>query len=388
MNSKIKVLHLTTHNEVCGIAKYQEQFMRAMESEKDIENVVFDVSPNKTRFMTKEEYKPVLKHFTTMLEKADILHIQHELSFYKHTELSNVMQIAHKMHKPVIITIHTALTVEYKQAKLLGYLPKYFILFLRELKRQKNFEKVHLNPLKQADLILVHNNATKISLESIGINVNKIKIIKLPIPNIRQTLNNNYLADKLNIKAGDILICTIGFVSKTKGIDQAIKALRYLPENFKLAIIGGSHPDSKDKGYLDELSDYIADNNLKERVYITGYVEDDNELNDLISECNICVYPYDGNYYSYVSSAALNNGLANNKPVITYPIPTFDEINDENEVIKVTKSPNYYELAKEIKQLDIKKYSLLSKDYANKYAYNKEAVKMAEIYRKLKYAKK
>jgi len=383
MNSKIKVLHLTTHNEVCGIAKYQEQFMRAMESEKDIENVVFDVSPNKTRFMTKEEYKPVLAHFTSMLEKADMLHIQHELSFYKHTELSNVMQIAHKMHKPVIITIHTALTVEYKQAKLLGYLPKYFILFLRELKRQKNFEKVHLNPLKQADLILVHNNATKISLESIGINVNKIKIIKLPIPNIRQTLNNNYLADKLNIKAGDILICTIGFVSKTKGIDQAIKALRYLPENFKLAIIGGSHPDSKDKGYLDELTDYIADNNLKERVYITGYIEDDNELNDLISECSICVYPYDGNYYSYVSSAALNNGLANNKAVITYPIPTFDEINNENEVIKVTKSPNYYELAKEITHLDIKKYSLLSKEYANKYSYNKEAAKMAEVYRKM-----
>jgi len=383
MNSKIRVLHLTTHDEVCGIAKYQEQFINGMKSEKDIENVVFDVSPNKTRFMTHEEYKPILKHFTSMMEKADILHIQHELSFYKHTELSNVMQIAHKMHKPVIITIHTALTVEYKQAKLLGYLPKYFVQYLRELKWQKNFEKVHLNPLKQADLILVHNNATRISLESIGINANTIKTIHHPVPNPTSRTNNKYLTNKMNIKNGDITLSTIGFISKTKGIDQAIKTLRYLPGNYKLAIIGGPHPDSQDKGYLDKLADYIVDNNLKERVYITGYIEDDNELNSLISECNICVYPYDSNYYLYVSSGALSLGLANHKAVITYPISTFDEINDENEVIKVTKSPNYYELAKEIRQLDIKKYSLLSKDYANKYTYNKEAAKMAEIYRKM-----
>lgn len=383
MNNKIRVLQVTTHDEICGIAKYQEQFIDGMKQEKDIENTIFDLSPNQTRFMTKQQYEPVVKQFESVLKKADILHIQHELAFYKHRELSTMIGLANSLNKPVIVTIHTALDVEYKKAKLPGYLPKYAITYLRQLKHQKNFEEVHLNPLKKADLVIVHNKITKDSLLAHGFNPEKVQVINIPIPKVDFSQKSKIIREVMSIKEKDVLICTVGFVSKTKGIDQAIKALRLLPKNYKLAIIGGTHPDSRDNAFLDEVTDYIIDNDLVDRVHITGYIKDDNELNAMIRECDICVYPYDANYYSYVSSAALNNALANHKAVIAYPTPTFYEINNEKEVIKICKTPNYYELAKEIKNLDINKYSLLSKEYANKYTYDKEAIKFANLYREV-----
>lgn len=381
MQNKIRVLHLTTHDEICGIAKYQEQFIEGMIHEDDIENIVFDLSPNQTRFMTKKQYKPVVKHFEEMLGKADILHIQHELAFYKHRELRTVIGLAHALKKPVIVTIHTALDVEYTKAQLQGYLPKYFINYLRQLKMQKKFESVHLNPLKEADLVIVHNKTTKDSLIVHGFNAEKVQIITMPIPKIEFGQKSQKIKQEMSIKDNDVLVCTVGFISKTKGIDQAVKALRVLPKNFKLAIIGGTHPDSRDGAFFDSITDYIIDNELLDRVYITGYIEDDNELNAMIRECDICVYPYDAGYYSYVSSAALSNALANRKAVIAYPTPTFYEINNNEEVIRFCKTPNYYELAREIKQLNIKKYSELASNYANKYTYDKEAVKFADIYR-------
>ena len=45
----IKVLHFSPHNEDDGIAKYTEQYIAGMKSEKDIQNDFFEVSPLELR---------------------------------------------------------------------------------------------------------------------------------------------------------------------------------------------------------------------------------------------------------------------------------------------------------------------------------------------------
>jgi glycosyltransferase involved in cell wall biosynthesis len=383
MKNNIKVLHLTTHNEVCGIAEYQEQFIEAMKGNKNVENVIFNFSPNKTKLMTSTQYDEVLVDFKNNILDADMLHIQHELSFYQHKELESVINLTHSLNKPVVVTIHTDPSILYKKAQFEGYLPKHLVSYRRHLKDQRHFEEVHLNPLKKADLILVHNNVTKNNLVKLGFSAQNISIINIPVPELNFKFKSIKLLEKLNIKDDDILLCTVGFISRTKGIDHAIKALRLLSKNYKLAVIGGVHPNSNDKEFLDEITDYIVTNGLLDRVYITGYLEDDNELNAMIREADICLYPYDQNYYSYVSSAALNNSFANYRPTIAYSTPTFQEINTEKEIIRFCKSPNYYELAREIQNLDTSKYSVLSKEYANKYSYSKEAIKLVDVYKQL-----
>ena len=383
VNKFIKVLHVTSHNEECGIARYQEQFISGMVSAKDVHNVFFDHSPYETRFMSRLQYDNVLADFRVQVTYCDILHIQHELAFYKHRELGSMIRIARKLDKRVIVTIHTALDVEYKIAKFDSFKPEEIISYLKQLRRQKMFERIHLNPIKKADLLIVHNNATKDSLIKHGFNASKIKVIRMPIPDLESKTKSNEISKSLRARKGDIIYCTVGFISRNKGVDQAVKALLYLPKNYKLAIIGGLHPRGQDEDYLIEINKFIGANKLQHRVFITGYINEDSKLNALIDECNICVYPYDSKYYSYVSSAALSNAIANRKPVVAYPTSTFKELNKEEQVIVFCKSPNAVELAKEIEGLDINKQARISSEYADKHNYIKESLKFADLYRQL-----
>ncbi len=383
MTKKVRVLQLSTHNEECGIARYQEQFVASMAADPDVENVFFDVSPNVSRFMSKMDYQAAVRQLEAQLKDFDILHIQHELSFYKHDELRLMIELAHKMDKKVVVTIHTAFDVEYSQAKFTGIGPKSSIYFLRTKKAQQRFERVHLNPLKNADLIMVHNNVTRESLIRKGYNAERIIVIRMPVPAVDFDLKSETIRHALNYQKGDVIYASVGFVSKMKGVDQALKALQFLPSTYKLAVIGGNHPSGANQSYLDELTDYIAQYKLQDRVYISGFIEDDAKLNALIRECDVCVYPYDAQYYSYVSSAALSNAFANHKAVIAYKTPSFLEINSDAEVVTFCKSPNYYELARELMGIDIAQKEQLSTQYAETYSYVKEAGKLAAVYKSL-----
>jgi glycosyltransferase involved in cell wall biosynthesis len=383
MSKTIKVLHCTTHDEECGIARYEEQFIRGMRDDKDVKHFIFDVSPNKSRFMSSAEYDQVLEKFRGQLEGCDILHIQHELSFYKHKELDSMIKIAQELSKPVLVTVHTALDIEYKPAALNTVMSDGLREFFARKKLQRNFERVHIDPLRQVDLIIVHNGVTKHSFQKLGFDSQKIIRIRHPVPEISFAKTSKLIKQALSYSKGDVLFCTVGFISRSKGVDQAVKALALLPDNYKLAIIGGLHPYGGDDKYLDGITQFIKAKQLGPRVHITGYIEDDNKMNALIRECDICAYPYDATYYSYVTSGALNAGLANHKPVIAYRTPTFQELNSEEEIIKFCDTPDEHSLAKQLKSIDIKVQSERAKQYAIKYSYKNEARKFAKFYRQL-----
>jgi glycosyltransferase involved in cell wall biosynthesis len=383
MSNTVKVLQFSTHNEECGIAKYQEQFIEGMSGTHGFYTEFFPYSPNKTKHMSKSELQGILGELKKKMVNFDILHIQHELSFFKHSELEKIISTVRKTGKKVMVTVHTAPAAQYQAPRLGGLGPKSWAYFLRKSISARRFLKRYVEPLKKANLIIVHNGATRQNLISHGVSGNIIQIIKIPVPLISQNGTTTEIRDNLNYKKGDIIFCSVGFMSRMKGVSHAIKALLYLPENYKLAIIGGVHPDGGDEGLYDELTDLISTLRLKDRVYITGYIKEDGLLNSLIRECDICVYPYDKKYYSYVSSAAINNAIANHKAVIAYQTKTFIEINIEMPIVTFTRSANYYELARELNQIDIPRAEQLSREYAEHYAYDKEAQSFINIYRKL-----
>lgn len=380
--TKVKILHYSTHNEDCGIGKYQEQFLSAMKevSTKDVENEFFEYSPNQTKVMSYDQVTAVLDELKEQLRSFDLLHIQHELSFYKHDELGRIISAAHELGKRVIITVHTAPDAQYKVPFREGYGPRSIVKFIREKRAAKEFEQVHLSPIRSADLVLVHNATTRANLVKHGVSSDIIQQITLPVPSLSFKEESNEIKSALKYTDGDVIIASVGFVSQTKGVKEAVKSLKYLPDNYKLAIIGGVHPSGGGEAYLDEVCDTIVNLSLEDRVYITGFIEADVKLNSLIRECDVCIYPYDKKYYSFVSSAALNNALANHKPAIVYPTPPFIEMNAKG-TVAITKSANYYELARYIIDAD---YALLagrSKDYATEFNYLDEAKRLVQIYK-------
>jgi glycosyltransferase involved in cell wall biosynthesis len=382
--TKIKVLHYSTHHEDCGIGRYDEQFIEAMNTENasEVHNEFFSYSPNITKLMSHDDFTKVLDELRTKLQEFDILHIQHEMSFYTKDELSRMIEVAHQLGKKVVITIHTALDAQYKQPQRNGYGPHSIVAFLREKKVAEAFTRTHIEPMCRADLILVHNNTTKENLIKHGVDAANITIIILPVPYVKSVKAGTVLHKALGAKDDDIIVGMVGFISKTKGVKAAVKALKLLPENYKLALIGGIHPTGAGEDYYDEVTDLTIELGLTDRVYVTGYMDDDDERNRLVMECDVFVYPYDKHYYQYVSSAALNDALANGKPAIVYPTRPFIEMNGEG-TVAVCKSPNYYELAREITGIDRKTFAQASKEYAQAHSYLKEAGALVAIYAKL-----
>ena len=384
MSNIIRVLNFTSYKEDCGIAKYQEQFIQGMEGEKDIKHTVFSVSPYKLRRMKPEVKKQTINDLLDDLKSSDILHIQHEFGFFAGEELGLMVNGAKKLGKKVVITMHTSPTYAYKLVERKGISLRAVYHYVRESSAKREFMRTRFEPVKQADMIIVHNKATKKDLEKYGVALDKIKIIRHPVPLVSDARTSTELSDNLHRTEGDIIIASIGFPSMNKGAIDTIRALTFLPKNYKLAIVGGVHPSGENEGLIDEICSLAYYLEVSDRLYITGLVKDDDEFNAIIRDADICVFPYVKKYYDHVSSGALNSGIANHKPVVAYPTQSFIEMNEDGvNVVQLTKSFNYYELARSLKNLDYVAAKKATDIYLKQYAWPKEASRFAGIYRQI-----
>lgn len=376
---KTRILHFSTHHENCGIGKYNEMFLGAMTTSDLVENDFFETSPNILRVLNEEGKRKVFDKLIAQLKQYDILHIQHEFSFLHSKDFLEIAKIAKDANKKLIITVHTSPKLAYEVPALTGRGPRSIVRFLKQYRRKIIFDKLFTDAVRLADRVIVHNANTKQALLDLGIREARIVSIVLPVPVIDQSKHSKLIHEKLHVDKGDVVMALTGFLHQFKGLDQAVKSLTYLPNNYKLAVIGGMHQDH-DPSVYNSTADLIRELKLQDRVYITGYVESDAELNALVRECDMAIYPYDKHYYSNISSASLNNGFANGKPVVAYPTDSFIELNKRADCMTLTQSFAYYELARTIGDLDIKAESQKSSHFARDYSYTVVSKELEDIY--------
>lgn len=381
----VRVLHYSPHNENDGIAKYQEQYIRAMSRDPEIDNKFFETSPLKFRLMDEDEKLQVLQALQKELHDFDILHIQHEFGLFTNDDFKRIADVAKQSGKKVIVTVHLSPEYAIKPVKLGGVGPRSLVSYARQKRHHDHMVEQHVTPFTEADMLIVHNDITAKALEHSGID--KSKIIKLPHPvyefatPVKKTTT---IREKLSHKDGDIIYCTVGMLHKYKGVFDAVRALKFLPKSYKLAILGGMNPFSDEVTIYNKICDLIDQLGLHDRVYITGFVVDDDELNSYIQECDVAVFPYDGSYYGNLSSGSINLALANHMPVIAYPTSGFKELADEaSGAVVLCDTYAYYELARELQAINVDKQRELSRSYANKGSWSNAARTLADEYRKL-----
>jgi glycosyltransferase involved in cell wall biosynthesis len=303
---------------------------------------------------------------------------------YSGDEFALLVDAAKSMGKKVIVTVHLSPALAFKWKPRQGIGPKSAVLVLRQKRLHGIFKKRHIDAFKKADLLITHNNGATRSLIDYGIERDHIMQIHHPVlPFTKPKTKSTEITDNLHRKPGDIIYATIGFMHKYKGIDDAVRALKYLPDNYKLAIIGGMQPISDEVNIYNDIATLVDALDLKDRVYITGYINDDDRLNALIREVDICVYAYNNVYYGQVSSGALNLAFANQRAVVGYPTDSFKEMNGEFGEIKLTSAAAYYELAREIGRLDTKKQVEAGDKYAEAYSWPKVTKEVLDAYRKI-----
>jgi len=383
---KVRVLHFSSRYEQCGIAKYLDQHIQGMHDAPGIENDYFEVSPYDTYNMKESDLKRLANDLAAKLKDYDVLHVQHEFALYAHDSFLRIVQAGKKAGKKVVVTSHISplLHGASRPPKLRGLGPRSFLLYLRELRHHRHFMNINATPFQMADLILAHNDGTIEGLRSIGVREDQIKKMPHPVYYVGTPSKSTRVANELKKKDGDIVFATIGFIHKYKGILEAVKALKFLPPNYKLAVLGGMKADSDDTIYYDKVCDLIDALGLRDRVYIAGIVPSDEELNALIQEVDVCVYPYNGKYYAQVSSGSINLAIANGRPVIAYPTTSIKELASEADgAVVLCETFAYYELARELKRIDLKKQAHASKEFAEKMAWPKISKDLALVYKEL-----
>ena len=378
----LRVLHFSPHFEDCGIAKYQENYLEEMNKLDDVQNDFFDYSPYQTREMNEVEFSEVIKKLQQAVTKYEFLHIQHEFGFFRGNQLQQIVDTAKNAGLKVLVTYHTSPDLIIIKKPLSGLGPRSILSFLRSYRQNYLLSKTHITPLLSSDLALVHNSYTQDQLtRRYGVPGNKVALLPHPTPAITNPPKTADIQKVLNKQKGDVIISCVGYLHRFKGVDKAIKALSYLPKNYKLAVLGGVKADSDDQAIYDQLTDLILARNLQDRVYITGVVDSDEVLNSYIRETDVCAYPYDSSYYKGVASGAINLAIANERPIVAYPVATFKETNTPFEQIVFTGSDSYYELAKKIENLDTNVQTKRVQEYANANSWKNLSAKLVDIYR-------
>ena len=261
-SSKPRLAVISTFDDLCGIAGYTKPIVKLLEEHFDV--TVFDLdqyifksrSPAVQRMAEQE-----LRAFCRTLEQFDAVNLQLE-----HGTLGNSARAIFRRFKRIVqssrsitITFHTVLqdkatpSLHLLRDCLLGRPVKGFRSYRQAkhdnilaggiyslLRREQSRRRVNI-------IVHTRRDARMMKVLYRLRNVHDHPLASLTAEGARSVLSR---ADRAafptlrDLPADAVVLGCFGFLSRYKGFDTAIRALRLLPENFHLAIFGSTHPNS------------------------------------------------------------------------------------------------------------------------------------------------
>jgi len=285
-SQKIKVAHVSTFDTKCGIAIYLENLLEYIEPlNRNIKHRVFPINGLRINQLISElrEYKP------------DIVHVQHEWSFFPiHSRFYQLLSASKDIGATNIITWHTLFMKQTANVKM-----ETFFRCIDSL----------------VDLHVALTTKCIDILRSWGIDRSKIKHIPspaYPITNIpkydarKRMLPREYWNRKL--------VLVTGFMAPHKGVTGVIDAISMLKDDdIALMCIGSAHPLSFNSNYLNSCKEYAARKNVD--IYVDTRFINDEELANYMACADVIVFNYQHTPAS--TSAAARRAIAARRPVIT-----------------------------------------------------------------------
>lgn len=366
----MKVLHLSTWQEVCGIAEYTKNLVKALD-QIGIENEIYPIPRRDMKYMSLEEISSYFRAFCQKAKDFDAVHIQHEHAFFngsysfrKSIKVFNevLRNLRRSKVKRIIVTFHTEPIFDTKPIlETDGEGASPISLLRRTVDRGKSrffswrWEK-KVAPFFQPKYhhkfhAIVHSKKTRLVMIQKGFSPDSISVIEhgFPAKKEKPSPEEQLRAKKdLGIPEQAKVLTIFGFLSSYKGYDVAIKALAKLPEDYFLVIAGGTHPEAPNRDLaLEEILACIESvgNDVKRRILVTGYLPFE-KLRTVHSATDICLAPYHPTRLS--ASGALSWALSSGKPTIASNIPAFHELNEDANCLVLFQPMAHLELAMKI----------------------------------------
>lgn len=309
-NKKVKLGWLSPWNTKCGIAEYSAFLLNEF-NQNNMDITIYPLSnPEETsegkKFNIKKYQKPHGNRSIKFLvqevieDMVDVLVIQYNFGFFHFADIAKYLESFVNANIQIIIVFH-------------------------QTESLNQFKQTDIDQLKLCDRILVHTLQDMNRLKSYGLVDN---VTYFP----QGVINDNH--NKAMVKIDDsiknlkpFIIGSYGFFFPHKGIYQLISAFHEILKDIpgaKLILVNAEYPNTSSREEIERCIKHAKSLDIFQLIeWCTDFKTNSASL-DKLHECDLLVYAYQNTAES--SSAAVRLGLGSKKPVLTTPIPIFDEI--------------------------------------------------------------
>ncbi|MCB5202608.1 hypothetical protein LH464_08965 [Neorhizobium sp. T786] len=310
-----KLAIVSSYSDSCGNAAFTKVLHDSIENATGAEVDVLELDLKLLQSSNPLIRKKADVHIAALAEQLreyDLVNIQLEAGLYGTMpgDIINRTKKLFQANRNTTITFHSPRLMEATSAGTRAAL-KQIASFkiksgLKELIGSK-FKNVHIrinramlkNAIANQARIIVHTNRAARQIEQLfdygNVSVHPLKIVPTDFQPDTSVLQR--VREQLSLEATDKLVGMFGYISAYKGHTDALKAMRFLPKNYKLLIFGRQHPqtlksDGKMDVYLNELITTVSkDKILKDRVFFMGELNDDDFL-QMAAGIDIAWLPY------------------------------------------------------------------------------------------------
>lgn len=334
----MQVTMLSFWQDKCGITEYTRSLVKGLRQFATVRVVPTDVEFNKV----------IARSTAKMLNEGDIAHIQHNTDYFGtwRNPLKNYYFLALIKHikVPLIVTVHDLPPrLPFRKGASAFKTLVYNGLVVPLVNWSPYGQFTTGGFLKAADHIIVHSDNNRRTLRSKKIVDERISVLYPGIPELAPA--------KVSVKEvyglhGIKLLTMFGFIAPYKGYETALQALKLLPKDVALLIAGGIRGEYF-KPYLAELHRSIESLDLRDRVVVTGYLDEEKAGAALLAS-DIILLTHRPSSIAGGTSYGLSYALAAKRPVITSDLPFFCEIEQKFSAVKTFKEGNCQALANAI----------------------------------------
>lgn len=245
---------------------------------------------------------------------VDVVSLQHEFGIFGGDAGRYILDLIERLTKPLVTTFHTVFESP-----------------------QEPYRSIQQSLTHRSNgLVVMSHIGVKYLQESFGVPTEKIFYIPhgtpLPPSEPRESLRRQLGWE------GHSVIMTFGLLSRGKGIESVLAALRRViiqVPKVLYVIAGQTHPEVlkwEGEAYRQELQQLIEQYGLSHHVVMLNRYLEDDDLVRLIAACDLYVTPYSG--MSQITSGTLAYAVGLGKPVLSTPyVYARDLLQDFNELL-------------------------------------------------------
>jgi len=386
----MRVLHLSTWNDQCGIADYARHLVAALQCQPGAANELYPQRRHHLALMSDEVLRELFEGFVVLASAADVVHIQHEFAFFagRHGYARSVRQFGWLLTQlrqrdvPVVTTFHndpksdapadstrrTRLTHAYHRSLWRWHVARHF----RRGERRRQ--------------AIVHTQRSRQLMIESGCNPAQVQVVPPGHPRRFVLPLHERAAAKarLGFPKQSTVLSIFGSVASPESYAWVIDTLKKLPSSFVLAMVGGSQPATHDDDIVNAILDSWR-NQDPGRLRITGFVSP--EMVDAYhAATDICLVPHMP--CSVSASVAMPWALTSGRPTIATDIVPFRHLNEDAECLLLVRPGDAGELAARIQELarDVVKQEELVRRalaYASANSWEALALRHLDIYESL-----